>query len=533
MDDNLSDGGYNHVARSVCLGEPMTTVTNFNAIFRSQPQIASVTGGSPSVGSSPTDKSTATSPAPSSTVTISQQAYSLLSSTTDTRAPKVTRFTPTDNARNVSLTANIVVTFSETIRAGTGNIVLRDATGTTIETFDVATSSRVSISSKTLKIDPTNSLEYGTHYFVAFEGGTVTDVAGNNFAGTDRYDFATKQEKIPPKVISFFPADGVVDVSPSQSIRVTFSENIKRGSGNIVLKDSSGKIIETYKAASSSNISISNNTLTIDPSNKLATNKRYFVTFAPGSIKDLVGNNYAGAKGYDFTTATIDIPAVSPPGTIENADDPGRFNITLDYSGDSTYATYFDQARTIWENIITGDLQAIGSVDDLKISATVEAIDGANGVLGSASPTYLRSGSYIPYEGTMRFDVADLSNMAANGTLLKVIAHEMGHVLGIGSLWGTFGFNTTLGQYTGAQALAAYKAMSGGDPTATYVPLETGGSAGTQNVHWSESKFDTELMTGFAESSSNMPLSILTIAALEDLGYQVNGSVAEAYTVPA
>ena len=38
-------------------------------------------------------------------------------------------------------------------------------------------------------------------------------------------------------------------------------------------------------------------------------------------------------------------------------------------------------------------------------------------------------------------------------------------------------------------------------------------------------------MTGYAESSGNMPLSILTIAALEDLGYSVDYSAAEAYSL--
>ena len=73
-----------------------------------------------------------------------------------------------------------------------------------------------------------------------------------------------------------------------------------------------------------------------------------------------------------------------------------------------------------------------------------------------------------------------------------------------------------------------YKTISG-NASATYVPLETTGGAGTVNAHWSEAVFDTELMTGFAESNSNMPLSRLTIAALADLGYQVDYGAADSY----
>ena len=38
-----------------------------------------------------------------------------------------------------------------------------------------------------------------------------------------------------------------------------------------------------------------------------------------------------------------------------------------------------------------------------------------------------------------RFDTADLASLESDGRLLGVILHEMGHVLGIGTIWETFG----------------------------------------------------------------------------------------------
>lgn len=130
----------------------------------------------------------------------------------------------------------------------------------------------------------------------------------------------------------------------------------------------------------------------------------------------------------------------------------------------------------------------------------------------------------------MQFDSADLDYMINQGILADVILHEMGHVLGFGTIWGASyaGLNTTFGQYTGANALAEYRQMSG-NTAATYVPLETGGGAGTANSHWSESVFGAELMTGYA--SGSMPLSRLTVAAMKDLGYVVDYSAAESYTL--
>jgi hypothetical protein len=43
--------------------------------------------------------------------------------------------------------------------------------------------------------------------------------------------------------------------------------------------------------------------------------------------------------------------------------------------------------------------------------------------------------------------------------------------------------------------------------------------------------FGNELMTGYIEDSYN-PLSILTIAALRDLGYSVDATKADSYILP-
>ena len=46
--------------------------------------------------------------------------------------------------------------------------------------------------------------------------------------------------------------------------------------------------------------------------------------------------------------------------------------------------------------------------------------------------------------------------------------------------------------------------------------------------------FDTELMTGYAERRGvAMPISRMTVGALEDLGYSVNYAAADPYTIPA
>jgi hypothetical protein len=58
------------------------------------------------------------------------------------------------------------------------------------------------------------------------------------------------------------------------------------------------------------------------------------------------------------------------------------------------------------------------------------------------------------------------------------------------------------------------------------VLLETIGGQGTRDVHWAESDFGVELMTGFVNLPPN-PLSLITTGSLQDLGYQVNNAAAD------
>ena len=133
--------------------------------------------------------------------------------------------------------------------------------------------------------------------------------------------------------------------------------------------------------------------------------------------------------------------------------------------------------------------------------------------------------------GTMTFDSADMASMAANGTLEGVILHEMGHVLGLGTLWEMLDLISPANKfhYIGSNAVAGYRTVAR-NSSATYVPLETEGGEGTAGGHWSESIFKTELMTGYV-SRSSMPISLITIGSLADMGYTVDYAQANSFFI--
>lgn len=111
----------------------------------------------------------------------------------DTKAPTVLSFSPADGQALVSVTSNVVLTFSEPISLGFGTISIfqGSATGTLFESFDLASSNRLSVSGNTLTIDPINKFVNNTSYLVVFNAAAVTDIAVNPYAGTNTYDFVT------------------------------------------------------------------------------------------------------------------------------------------------------------------------------------------------------------------------------------------------------------------------------------------------------------------------------------------------------
>ena len=141
-------------------------------------------------------------------------------------------------------------------------------------------------------------------------------MAGNNFAGNSTYTFTTvaAPDTTPPTITTLSPANSAVSVAVANDIILTFSEPVQRGTGNILLKDSAGNLVATYDVATSSNITLSGSTLTINPTNDLNYSTGYKVEVAAGSIKDLAGNNFAGNLNYNFTT--LKAPSLTLSGTL-------------------------------------------------------------------------------------------------------------------------------------------------------------------------------------------------------------------------
>jgi Leishmanolysin len=98
--------------------------------------------------------------------------------------------------------------------------------------------------------------------------------------------------------------------------------------------------------------------------------------------------------------------------------------------------------------------------------------------------------------------------------------------VGIGTLWDNRNVADPAPNcnYVGSNANREFTAISG----CNSVPVERDYGGGTACGHWDEECMGNELMTGFLGPSTS-PLSRITVATLQDLGYQVDYSKADAF----
>ena len=91
-------------------------------------------------------------------------------SPTDTTKPTLSSFTPADNSTSVAVNSNLVLSFSESVVAGAGTIVIHAANGSVVSTISAADTSQVTISGGTVTINPSSDLAQGTSYYITIGG---------------------------------------------------------------------------------------------------------------------------------------------------------------------------------------------------------------------------------------------------------------------------------------------------------------------------------------------------------------------------
>jgi hypothetical protein len=216
--------------------------------------------------------------------------------------PTLSSVSPGIGSTDVALNTNVIFTFNKNIRPGIGTITLRtvSAGGTIVESYDVASSNRLTFSTNTLTIDPTSNLGVGTTHFVVVPNNAVA-----GYVGIDTYSFTSLSFSF----LSITPANGATNVGIDTNITLAFSSPPTRGTGTIQLRSgsTSGSVIESFDAASSDRISVSGSNYIIDPTSNLGLGESIHTIIPSTAIDGYVGLNTTGADTHSFTTVAPNV----------------------------------------------------------------------------------------------------------------------------------------------------------------------------------------------------------------------------------
>ena len=276
------------------------------------------------------------------------------------------------------------------------------------------------------------------------------------------------------------------------------------------------------------------------------------------------GTTYEADYGYLGTDCSGSLTGLRSATAEATKDGTSSFDIDFVFVGNisETVKTAFETAAERWEQIITHDIPnhklssndqyelnqrypgttAPEVVDDLVIYVSAVPIDGDGKVLGRASTLLFRVPSVLPFASRIELDQDDLDITR----LGDVILHEMGHALGFGVRpWRENAYNrlqnpTNLYSgrvvplpdtyFSGPKAIAAFNSAGGSGYTGAKVPVENT-FVGSQDSHWRQSVFGNELMT--PTHGRVVVISAITIQSLADIGYRVDVTQADAYTLPS
>ena len=264
------------------------------------------------------------------------------SSVTDVTPPTAT-FSPANNATGVATGANLELSFNEIITAAAGkNITIKRSLDDSVaETMGANDTSKVSVSSSKgvghVTINPTNSLAFGTGYYIQIDPGAFKDPASNPYAGitdTTTWHFTTATGATP---VSSNPANGATGFNDYANLSLTFSEPMTPVAGkNIQIFKSNGTLFETIGATDTSKVTFSGSAIVINPAANLLAGS-YYVNMDAGAFTGVQSGvpcaGITSPTSWAFSTVT---DAVAPTATFSPADNstgfPPTSNLIISFS---------------------------------------------------------------------------------------------------------------------------------------------------------------------------------------------------------
>jgi len=103
---------------------------------------------------------------------------------TTNQNPSLSSSSPSDNATGVAADTNIILNFSDSVDAESGNIsIYKSIDGSLVEEIDVTSGQVTGSGSAQITVNPTSDLESGVEYYILIDSTAFDDSLSNSYAG--------------------------------------------------------------------------------------------------------------------------------------------------------------------------------------------------------------------------------------------------------------------------------------------------------------------------------------------------------------
>jgi hypothetical protein len=240
------------------------------------------------------------------------------------------------------------------------------------------------------------------------------------------------------------------------------------------------------------------------------------------------GTYYLQVMSYNNQIANYNLATNFTPA----ASDDRKFSIQInvDSSMNATAQAIIRKAADFWEKAIS--YSSFNGSQILTINVSKDSSLTNWGGYATGQITGLDANGRYTGEVYLSPAVVNDLNIVSNsernpGLYPSLLVHEIGHILGL------VGFaKNTVDRSTGTYNANTYAGWVYGELKGTFIqtaiPLMTGMGPGSDYAHWNQAVFGNEIMVYIPGSTSQ-----LSLAALRDVGWNINYGVAQPYSLPA
>ena len=292
---------------------------------------------------------------------------------------------------------------------GTPTLTLENGSSDGVATYDSGSGTSALTFNYTVGAnDASSDLDYVATNSLALNGGTIEDTSGNTAvlslpapgtAGSLGANAAIVLDNVAPTLSATTPAPADAGVSVTDAVTMTFSENVSKGSGNLVVYSGAtcSTTLQTIPVTNS-RVTIAGSTVTLSfaGANALPFGTELCLGVQAGAITDLAGNDFAGLAESDLKFETQADVAPNAPTNVTVT--PGDEQLSVSFTAPSsnggslpTNYSYSTDGGSNWTDrnpASTATTFVIsGLTNGTSYSVQVRAINGAGPGAASASVT--------------------------------------------------------------------------------------------------------------------------------------------------